>query len=93
MPMVDMQEQLPVARLVGDFGVGILFTLSDAPLYICELVHDEQTSLDLVQTFINAAPYRPVAGRNNVRILAVQHCPSKVLRHWRHIVWMCDSLK
>src|SRR5205814_610530 len=55
-------EQLPVAQArAGDTAAwDTLFRRYQLPLYvyIFELVHDEQTSLDLVQeTFINAARY------------------------------------
>src|SRR6476659_531403 len=60
MLVVAEREQLPVAEArAGDTAAwDILFRRYQLPLYVYvfELVHDEQTSLDIVQeTFINAA--------------------------------------
>ena len=62
MLVVDEREQLPVsearAGLPGAWD--ILFKRYQLPLYVYafELLHDEQTTLDVVQeTFINAARY------------------------------------
>src|SRR5207245_866284 len=60
MLVVAEREQLPVAQArAGDTAAwDILFRRYQLPLYVYvfELVHDEQTSLDLVQeSFINAA--------------------------------------
>src|SRR6266513_666206 len=60
MLVVAEREQLPVqqARAGSPEAWDILFKRYQLPLYVYvfELVHDEQTSLDLVQeTFINAA--------------------------------------
>ena len=60
MLVVAEREQLPVAEArAGDTAAwDILFHRYQLPLYVYvfELVHDEQTSLDIVQeTFINAA--------------------------------------
>src|SRR6266487_1540247 len=60
MLVVAEREQLPVAQArAGDTAAwDTLFRRYQLPLYVYvfELVHDEQTSLDLVQeTFINAA--------------------------------------
>src|SRR5437016_14507483 len=62
MLVVAEREQLPVAQArAGDTAAwDILFRRYQLPLYVYvfELVHDEQTSLDLVQeSFINAARY------------------------------------
>src|SRR5436305_7368313 len=60
MLVVAEREQLPVAQArTGDTAAwDTLFRRYQLPLYVYvfELVHDEQTSLDIVQeTFINAA--------------------------------------
>src|SRR6266853_3957393 len=60
MLVVAEREQLPVAQArAGDKAAwDTLFKRYQLPLYVYvfELVHDEQTSLDIVQeTFINAA--------------------------------------
>src|SRR6266853_1602186 len=60
MLVVAEREQLPVAQArAGDTAAwDTLFRRYQLPLYVYvfELVHDEQTSLDIVQeTFINAA--------------------------------------
>jgi RNA polymerase sigma-70 factor (ECF subfamily) len=62
MLVVAGREQLPVAeaRAGGTAAWDILFRRYQLPLYVYvfELVHDEQTSLDIVQeSFINAARY------------------------------------
>ena len=62
MLVVAEREQLPVAQArAGDTAAwDTLFRRYQLPLYVYvfELVHDEQTSLDLVQeSFINAARY------------------------------------
>src|SRR5262245_41618745 len=59
MPAVAEREQLPVQQArTGDAGAwDVLFRRYQLPLYVYvfELVHDEQTSLDVVQeTFISA---------------------------------------
>ena len=80
MLVVAEREQLPVpqARAGEPEAWDILFHRYQLPLYVYvfELVHDEQTSLDLVQeTFIAAA--RHIGGlRDNdeIRELALRHC-------------------
>src|SRR5690349_5913881 len=62
MLVVGEREQLPVAEArAGDTAAwDILFRRYQLPLYVYvfELVHDEQASLDIVQeSFINAARY------------------------------------
>jgi RNA polymerase sigma-70 factor (ECF subfamily) len=60
MPLVAEPEQLPVPQArAGDLAAwDVLFKRYQMPLYVYihEMVHDEQTSLDIVQeTFISAA--------------------------------------
>ena len=62
MLVVDEREQLPVtqARTGSPEAWNVLFKRYQLPLYVYvfELLHDEQASLDTVQeTFINAARY------------------------------------
>ena len=62
MLVVAEREQLPVpqARAGSPEAWSVLFKRYQLPLYVyvVELVHDEQTALDVVQeTFINAARY------------------------------------
>jgi RNA polymerase sigma-70 factor, ECF subfamily len=62
MLIVAEHEQLPVAeaRMGESEAWDILFHRYQLPLYtyVCELVHDEQSSLDIVQeTFISATRY------------------------------------
>ncbi len=84
MLVVAEHEQLPVqeARAGKPEAWDALFKRYQLPLYVYvfELVHHEQTSLDIVQeTFINAA--RHIGGLQEdakVRLLAVQHRASKV---------------
>jgi RNA polymerase sigma-70 factor (ECF subfamily) len=86
---VAEREQLPVqAARAGEPGAwGVLFKRFQLPLYVyvVELVHDEQTSLDIVQeTFIKAARYIGSL-RDDAKFgswlfgIAHQHCA----RHWR----------
>ena len=89
MPAVDIQEQLPVgeARSGNAEAWNALFARYQMPLYVYvfELVHDQQTSLDLVQeTFINATLH--IDGlRDEARfgswLFGIAH--QKVIQHWR----------
>jgi len=82
-------EQLPVAEArSGDAEAwDVLFVRYQMPLYVYvfEMVHDEQTSLDLVQeTFVNAT--RHIDGlRDEAKfgswLFGIAH--QKVIQHWR----------
>ncbi|HXJ58632.1 MAG TPA: RNA polymerase sigma factor [Verrucomicrobiae bacterium] len=89
MLMVGGCEQLPVsqARAGSTEAWDILFRRYQLPLYVyvCELVHHPQTSLDLVQeTFINAARHLGSL-RDDERfgswLFGIAH--QKVIQHWR----------
>jgi RNA polymerase sigma-70 factor (ECF subfamily) len=89
MLVVSEHEQLPVqgARAGYPEAWQVLFKRYQLPLYVYarELVHDEQTSLDIVQeTFINAA--RHLGGlQDDARfgswLFSIAH--QKCLQHWR----------
>lgn len=87
--MVAGCEQLPVsqARAGSTEAWDVLFRRYQLPLYvyICELVHHSQTSLDLVQeTFINAARHLDSL-RDDDRfgswLFGIAH--QKCIQHWR----------
>jgi RNA polymerase sigma-70 factor, ECF subfamily len=89
MPSVDTQEQLPVAEArTGDAEAwNALFARYQMPLYVYvfELIHDEQTSLDVVQeTFINATRHIGCL-REEAKfgswLFSIAH--QKVVEHWR----------
>ena len=89
MPAVAEFEQLPVAAArAGEAAAwDALFRRYQLPLYVyvMELVHNEQTALDIVQeTFINAARY--IASlRDDARfgswLFSIAH--QKCQQHWR----------
>ena len=89
MLVVSEREQLPVreARAGKPAAWDALFKRYQLPLYayVFELVHHEQTSLDIVQeTFINAA--RHLAGlRDDAKfgswLFGIAH--QKCIQHWR----------
>jgi RNA polymerase sigma-70 factor (ECF subfamily) len=89
MPVVIEQEQLPVREArAGDAGAwNILFKRYQLPLYtyVFELVHHEQTSLDIVQeVFINAA--RHIGSLREDKkfgswLFGIAH--QKCAQHWR----------
>src|SRR3984957_7319608 len=89
MLVVAENEQLPVraARAGEPDAWHALFKRYQLPLYVYvfELVHHEQTSLDIVQeTFINAARY--IGGLREDRkfgswLFGIAH--QKCLQHWR----------
>src|SRR6266581_8071919 len=89
MLVVAEREQLPVAQArAGDTAAwDTLFRRYQLPLYVYvfELVHDEQTSLDLVQeSFINAA--RHIGSlRQDAKfgswLFGIAH--QKCIQHWR----------
>jgi RNA polymerase sigma-70 factor (ECF subfamily) len=86
---VEDQEQLPVsAARAGDADAwDALFARYQMPLYVYvqELVHDEQTSLDLVQeAFIGATRYLDRLredGKFGSWLFSIAH--QKVIQHWR----------
>jgi RNA polymerase sigma-70 factor (ECF subfamily) len=89
MPIVHRQEQLPVAEArAGDpLAWDALFARYQMSLYVylVELVHDEQTSLDLVrETFVNAARHIDQL-RDETKfgswLFGIAH--QKVIQHWR----------
>jgi RNA polymerase sigma-70 factor, ECF subfamily len=87
--VVPACEQLPVAeaRAGSSAAWEVLFRRYQLPLYVyvCELVHDKQASLDIVQeTFINAVRY--IGGlRENAKfgswLFGIAH--QKCLQRWR----------
>ena len=89
MPVVAEREQLPVpqARAGEPAAWDTLFKRYQLPLYVYvfELVHDEQASLDIVQeAFINAARY--IAGlRDDAKfgswLFGIAH--QKCVQRWR----------
>lgn len=89
MLVVAEHEQLPVqgARAGNPEAWDFLFKRYQLPLYIYvfELVHDEQTSLDVVQeTFINAARYVSGLredGKFGSWLFGIAH--QKCIQHWR----------
>jgi RNA polymerase sigma-70 factor (ECF subfamily) len=89
MPVVAEPEQLPVpqARAGDPAAWDGLFRRYQMPLYVyvCELVHDEQASLDIVQeTFISAARHLGSL-REDARfgswLFGIAH--QKCLQRWR----------
>src|SRR5215471_3752153 len=91
MLVVAEREQLPVpeARAGQSAAWDILFRRYQLPLYVYvfELVHNEQTSLDLVQeTFINAARYLHTL-QNDSRfgswLFGIAH--QKIIQRWRKL--------
>ena len=89
MLVVDEREQLPVseARTGLPEAWDILFKRYQLPLYVYvfELLHDEQTTLDVVQeTFINAARYiRSLREDEKFGgwLFGIAH--QKCIQHWR----------
>jgi RNA polymerase sigma-70 factor, ECF subfamily len=89
MLVVAEHEQLPVreARAGKPEAWNALFKRYQLPLYIYvrELVHQEQTSLDIVQeTFINAARYLgglAEDGKFGSWLFSIAH--QKCIQHWR----------
>ena len=89
MPGVDPNEQLPVAAARdGDAAAwDALFRRYQLPLYVyvIELLHNEQTALDVVQeTFINATRYIGSLrhdGKFGSWLFSIAH--QKVQQHWR----------
>jgi len=89
MPVVIEHEQLPVREArAGDAGAwNILFKRYQLPLYtyVFELVHHEQTSLDIVQEcFISAARHIAslrVDGKFGSWLFGIAH--QKCVQHWR----------
>src|SRR6266576_6955044 len=89
MLVVAEREQLPVpqARAGEPAAWDTLFKRYQLPLYVyvCELVHDEQTSLDVVQeTFINAARHIGSLrddGKFGSWLFGIAH--QKCIQHWR----------
>src|SRR4029453_9641137 len=89
MLVVTERDQLPVPQArAGDPGAwDVLFKRYQLPLYVYvfELVHDEQTSLDIVQETFIAAP-RYIAGlRDDEKlggwVFGIAH--QKCLQRWR----------
>lgn len=89
MLVVAEREQLPVqeARAGSPEAWDLLFKRYQLPLYVYvfELVHDEQTSLEVVQeTFINAARHLPSL-RENAKfgswLFGIAH--QKCIQRWR----------
>ena len=89
MPIVAETEQLPVAAARdGDAAAwDVLFRRYQLPLYVyvIELLHNEQTALDVVQeTFINATRYIRSL-RDDAKfgswLFSIAH--QKVQQHWR----------
>ena len=89
MLVVAEREQLPVpqARAGSPEAWNALFRRYQLPLYVyvCELVHHEQTSLDIVQeTFINAVRHL-VTLREDEKfgswLFGIAH--QKCIQHWR----------
>ena len=89
MLVVPERETLPVREArAGDAGAwDVLFKRYQLPLYVYvfELVHDEQTSLDLVQeTFINAARHLGTLRDDNKFgswLFGIAH--QKCIQRWR----------
>jgi RNA polymerase sigma-70 factor, ECF subfamily len=89
MLVVAEREQLPVAQArAGEPDAwGVLFKRYQLPLYVYvfELVHDEQTSLDLVQETFIAATQHLGSLRDNEKfgswLFGVAH--QKCLQRWR----------
>ena len=89
MPAVAESEQLPVqqAREGKPEAWDVLFRRYQLPLYVYvfELVHNEQTSLDIVQeTFIAAARHiggLREDGKFGSWLFGIAH--QKVIQHWR----------
>ena len=89
MLIVAGDEQLPVAAArTGDSDAwSVLFRRYQLPLYVyvVELVHNEQTALDIVQeTFVNAARYLGSLRENRKFgswLFSIAH--QKCQQHWR----------
>src|SRR4051794_8818805 len=89
MLLVADDKQLPVqdARAGKPDAWDVLFRRYQLPLYVyvCELVHNEQTSLDIVQeTFINAARYIGSLQKDEKFgswLFSIAH--QKCIQHWR----------
>src|SRR5579872_4204260 len=89
MLVVAEHEQLPVgeARAGDSDAWNVLLKRYQLPLYVYvrELVHDEQTSLDIVQeTFINAARHIAKLLDDNKFgswLFSIAH--QKCIQHWR----------
>jgi len=92
MLVVAEREQLPVAQAkAGDAGAwNALFKRYQLPLYVYvfELVHDEQTSLDIVQEIFIAAVKHITGLRDDEKfggwLFGIAH--QKCIQHWRRSV-------